>query len=208
MMLDKNYYIVCMKMLCNSFDKSFSQEQAEAYYTALGKFSEKQMMYMTKKVIEEDVFFPRPANLIVKLNKLEVSIESKADEFVGHVRALLGIYGADALLEIFGKGTFPLKEPKRFCDPVAYEIVKRNLDRLRNHEAKDDMALNAQLKKMYISEHEYQKATIVKQNNPQLASDNIKALSETLKLDDGLEHLGEHEKIEIDGLPFDEEQND
>lgn len=182
-MLDKNYFIGCMKMLCSAYDKDFSEQQIETYYMVLNEYSEKQFMYMVKKVIEEDTFFPRPANLIEKLKQLEASNESKADEFIGHARALLGMYGAEALLEIFGSGTFPLKDPKRFCDPIAYEIVKRNLDRLRNHDIKDDMALNSQLKKMYISECEYQKTTKVKEENPQLVfNDKIKELSETLKL--------------------------
>lgn len=182
-MLDVNHFTKCMKLLCNTYDKQFTKEQASAYYTILKDYNEEQMNFMTKKVIEEDTYFPRPANLISKLSQLEVTIESRADEFVGHVRALLGRYGAEALLEIFGEGTFPLKEPKRFCDPIAYEIVKRNLERLRTHRQEDDMGLSAQLKKAYISECNQTKAIEIKTNNPQLeTSDKIKQLAETLRL--------------------------
>lgn len=182
-MLDKNYFINCMKMLCNTYDKNFTQEQAESYYAIFRDYNQKQMQFMTKKVIEEDTFFPRPANLLEKLKQLDVTIESKADEFVGHTMTLLGMYGADAVLNIFGEGTFPLKEPKRFIDPIAYEVVKRNLDRLRTHNSSDNMALHAQLKKQYISECNIQKSNIIKTNNPQLETMNeIKQLAETLRL--------------------------
>lgn len=182
-MLDKDYFVKCLKLLCTSFDKEFSEQQMIAYYSILKDLSEVQMQYATKRIMEEDKYFPRISNFYDKLKQLEVSNESKADEFIGHARALLGMYGAEALLEIFGNGTFPLKDPKRFCDPIAYEIVKRNLDRLRNHDIKDDMALNSQLKKMYISECEYQKTTKVKEENPQLVfNEKIKELSGTLKL--------------------------
>lgn len=182
-MLDHEYFIKCMKLLCNTFDRPFTQEQATAYYATLKDYNKEQMQFMTKKVCEEDTFFPKPANLLEKLKQLEVSVESKADEFVGHTMSLLALYGADAVLNIFGEGTFPLKDPKRFIDPIAHSVVERNLERLRNHNTSDNMSLHSQLRKAYISEYNMQKANTIKENNPQLeTSEQIKQLAETLRI--------------------------
>lgn len=183
-MLDINHFTRCMKMLCDGYDKDFNEQQAKVYYAVLKDYNDKQMTFMTKKVLEEDTFFPKISNLLDKLKQLDVTIESKADEFVGHTMTLLGLYGADAVLNIFGEGTFPLKDPKRFVDPIAHEVIKRNLDRLRTHESSDNMALHAQLRKAYISEYNMRKTKEIVNNNPQLTQneEKIKKLSETLKL--------------------------
>lgn len=182
-MLDKEYFTKCIKLLANAFDKPVTEEQMVAYYSILKDLNKEQMQFATKKIMEENKYFPRISDFHDKLKQIEQSTESKADEFVGHTMTLLGMYGADAVLNIFGEGTFPLKEPKRFIDPIAYEVVKRNLDRLRTHNSSDNMALHAQLKKQYISECNIQKSNIIKTNNPQLETMNeIKQLAETLRL--------------------------
>lgn len=183
-MVDIEIFKKGMAKLSVNYDRfELTQDRMNLFYEYFRELNDEQWKYCVDEYIGTEQFAPTIGGLKSKINNLDVSVESKADEFVGHARALLGIYGAEALLEIFGGGTFPLRNPKKFIDPIAYEVVKRNLDRLRTHDVSDDMALHAQLKKMYISEYQTQKANHIKSNNPQLFSNEIKKLSETLKLE-------------------------
>lgn len=81
--LDKEYFSKCMKLLCNTFDKDFTQEQAVAYYATLKECSNDQMQFMTKKVCEEDTFFPKPADLLKKLKTKGLYAEPQKQIYQG-----------------------------------------------------------------------------------------------------------------------------
>lgn len=170
-MLDRVYFTKGIMKLCNFYDiKTWTTNQVEAWYEFFHEYTPEQFKYAVHETIKTEVFFPKVATLIKKIEELKKTPEDMAREF----ESLLFKYDTDQTLRLF----------KSKNDKIAVNVVENNYKNLRECMNSDKNILKAQMRNQYLAKiNNLNKEVIISENNL-LIKDSFKELIEMKKIGD------------------------